>query len=346
VRIDPLTVDQLSSRVQETRPESSVSGAPYLTVSRVSSPGIVERAARAMAETSRQNTLDAYAGDWRPWWAFCATEGLDPLSPSEAVLVVYAKWLADERSMAPESIRRRLTGVLAGWRGADVDYRRNVTKPAREWIADYEAKLIQARMPTGRGQAPFASADFLRAIAATQPDTAAGRRNMAVVLLGFSVGGRRSELSYLDVADIQPGDNGGLYVQVRRSKSGARRVPVIRGKRAETCPVRAWERWRDSAGLTDGAALRRVDRHGNVGGRLSPAGVGAVVTRAAELADLELRLTGHSLRSGFATEARRAGHSVEQIADQGGWSRTSAALHRYIRRVDEWSNNPLEGIGL
>lgn len=32
-------------------------------------------------------------------------------------------------------------------------------------------------------------------------------------------------------------------------------------------------------------------------------------------------LTGHSLRAGLATEARRAGHTPEQIADQGGWRR-------------------------
>lgn len=39
-------------------------------------------------------------------------------------------------------------------------------------------------------------------------------------------------------------------------------------------------------------------------------------------------------------------HDVATIADQGGWARNSAALHRYIRIVDQWTDNPLAGIGL
>jgi integrase len=213
-------------------------------------------------------------------------------------------------------------------------------------VTGHERSLIEKELPTGRGQAPFASMAVLRAIGDTTPATISGTRDMAVVLLGFAIGGRRGELSALDVPDIQAGDDGGLYVYVRHSKSGVRRSPVIRGRFEATCPVRAWQRWADAASLGPGAAFRQVDRHGNVGGRLSPAGIGEVIGRTARRAGLDEKLTGHSLRSGFATESRRAGHSVEQIADQGGWTRTSAALHRYIRRVDEWANNPLEGIGL
>jgi len=76
------------------------------------------------------------------------------------------------------------------------------------------------------------------------------------------------------------------------------------------------------------------------------AAIGAVIPRAGERAGLDLRLTGHSVRAGLATEARRAGHDTATIADQGGWARTSTALQDYIRIGDRWTDNALAGIGL
>lgn len=329
--------------------EEHDSGPAYSKVSLVSDSGLSERAARIRAEHDRANTLTAYATDWRTWLAFCLDEHLDPLTVSHDALVVYAAWLGGAgpgARLAPESIRRRLTGVLAGWRDAGVDYPRHVTKAARRWVNGYADQLVAAGDPTGRGQAPAATVKMLRAITKATPDTVGGRRDVALVLLGFAIAARRSELAHLDTSDITSGDDGGLYVHVRRSKSGARRLAVPRGQHEPTCPVVAWHRWAEARGLHGGAAFRRVDRLDRVGGRLSPAAVGAVVTRAAQRAGVEVRLTGHSLRAGLATEARRAGHSVERICDQGGWKASSPAVYGYIRRVDEWTNNPLVGIGL
>jgi integrase len=104
--------------------------------------------------------------------------------------------------------------------------------------------------------------------------------------------------------------------------------------------VRAWHAWRSGAGISEGPAFRRVDRHGNVGEPpLSTTGVNQILTRAGVRADLPYPVTGHSLRSGFATEARRAGADDLAIADQGRWVRGSRALYEYIRRVDQWNDN-------
>jgi len=52
------------------------------------------------------------------------------------------------------------------------------------------------------------------------------------------------------------------------------------------------------------------------------------------------------LRSGLATEARRAGKRDDVIAAQGRWQPGSTALHRYFRQVDRWTNNALTNLGL
>jgi integrase len=331
--------------------------------------GLAEQAARPLTlaelagavktEHSRSNTEVAFRQDWAAWCAFVAAaarEGLavdrDRVDPD--ALVVFARWLAlggrmpdgsTRRPSSPATVRRRLTGVVAGWKAAGQVIPQGISSEARRWIKGHETQLIADRRPVGRGQAPALEVKHLRKlIEATDPRSLAGYRDRALLLLGFAIGARRSELAGLDVDDITEQAEG-LDVHVRQSKTGHRHVPVIPGQNPATCPVRAWRAWQQASGIVSGAALRSVDRHDKVRGRLSGEAVGEIVTRAGERAGIP-GLTGHSLRSGLATEARRAGHTVEQIADQGGWSRTSPALHGYIRNVDRWTDNVLAGIGL
>jgi site-specific recombinase XerD len=77
--------------------------------------------------------------------------------------------------------------------------------------------------------------------------------------------------------------------------------------------------WLASAGITDGAVFRRVDRHGCVHGQLSAQTVRVVVRDAATRAGLDAdRFAGHSLRAGLATAAAAAGVSERSIMAQAG----------------------------
>ncbi len=124
-------------------------------------------------------------------------------------------------------------------------------------------------------------------------------------------------------------------------------VAVPQGQHPDTCPVRAWRTWAQAADLvsaTDSPAFRRIDRWGHLHPTgLSPQAIGDILTRAGARADLPYRLTGHSLRAGMATEARRAGASDIAIADQGRWTRGSQALYSYLRRVDQFGHDNAAG---
>ena len=58
------------------------------------------------------------------------------------------------------------------------------------------------------------------------------------------------------------------------------------------------------------------------------------------------RWSGHSLRRGFATASRRAGHDLIRIGRHGGWADGSKVLYGYLEDVDRWEENPLIGVGL
>ncbi len=74
----------------------------------------------------------------------------------------------------------------------------------------------------------------------------------------------------------------------------------------------ALQDWLDAAGITEGVIFRRLWKQ-RVGPALSPASVGEIVQRRARLAGLKGDFGGHSLRSGFVTEASRRGVALPAI---------------------------------
>lgn len=304
-------------------------------------------AAVLVAEQERENSRLAREQDWKTWLAFCKKASEQPLTVSADVLVLYAAWLANDAQgpLAPASILRRLAGVLYGWRKSGLDYPRHVAEQARQVVDGHERRLHKQSRPVGRGQAPAIPLIDLQRICRALPDSIAGVRDRALILVGFGIAARRSELSHLEVSDVTE-DPRGIHVNVRYTKKRPRRPGVPYGDHEKTCPVTAWRAWLEVSGITDGPAFRQVDRHSRIGGRMSPRAVGDAITRAGENAKLGVRYTGHSLRSGLATEARLAGHDVVAIARQGGWAENSSSLYGYIRTVDKWTDNAVKGIGL
>ena len=104
----------------------------------------------------------------------------------------------------------------------------------------------------------FALAERIKAMVAASPDTLAGKRDRALVLLGFAGAFRRSELVALRVADVDE-SQAGLRVIVRHSKTdqegeGAT-VAIARG--AVVCPVKALREWLEAAGISNGSQVFR-----------------------------------------------------------------------------------------
>ena len=203
----------------------------------------------------------------------------------------------------------------------------------------------------------------LRAMVATcDPATEAGTRDRALLLLGFNIMARRSELAARDQGDIiDHGEEGiGVFIAFSKTDRDARGLGAgARREHEATCAVRALRAWTGllaSRGLACGALFRPVDRHGKIGGepstaakaatRLTGKGVDLIVRRRALLAGLSSDgdWGSHGLRAGAATAAYAAGAPVSSIAAQGRWSPKSTTLLSYIRAVDQWNDHPMKGL--
>ena len=155
----------------------------------------------------------------------------------------------------------------------------------------------------------------LEAMLATCDDTLEGRRDRALLCFGFASGGRRrSEIAAADMQDLRRiGPQGFIY---RLEHSKTQQAGVIASSTPDK-PIldrsaQALEAWLAAAEITEGAIFRRL-WNTRLGPPLSPAAVAEIVQRRARLAGLEGDFGGHSLRSGFVTEASRQGVPLAAI---------------------------------
>jgi integrase len=293
------------------------------------------------------NTLRSYAADWKVWEDYTAAVGIPLLATTTGALVGFVRWLETTRHAAPATIERRLTGAMVELRRYGAHPAPGAQARARQALGGYRRRLAEAGVTRGRGQAHPINLSDLRAVADQCPDTLTGRRDRSLLLIGFAIGARSSDLANLQATDLVAYPKG-LLATVRHGKStGDSPIPYF--QHPESCPVRAWQAWTAAAGIATGPAYRRINRHGQLSpAGLSPAAVNHALQRAGVRAGLTYSLTAHSLRAGLATELRQAQRTVHEheIADQGRWTRGSRALQQYFRTVDAWADTPLSRLGL
>jgi integrase len=311
---------------------------------------IDEAAPTYVAALAPDNTQQAYGHDWAWWLRFATATDLPPLTVSRGLLVAYVAWLAcyrsdDGRRFAISTIERRLTGTISGLRvrlGAEA-VPVGIGRDAYVAITRLRKRLASEGVILGRVKAPPMWPEQLaRVIECLPPDKLISRRDEAMLRIMFSTAMRTAETSALLAADMAV-ETRGLLVRIRDSKTGQRTAPLpYELHYPQLCPVRAWTSWRDAARLAaDSPAFPRMDRHGNLyPAAISAEAVGDRVTELAKRAGLEVRMTGHSLRRGHASTARRRGRDNTSIERSGGWSTGSRALAVYLEEEDSGRRRP------
>jgi site-specific recombinase XerD len=308
----------------------------------------VDRMERSIPE----NTRRAYTRQWEQFTAWCAAHGRTPLVATRETLTEYVSHLVDE-DKSPSTIEQAIAAIrtahrLAGHTGAPD------TEQARAVLRLHKRERAERGQRTRK--APAVTLAPLRAmVTALDTTTLAGLRDRALLVLGFAMMGRRSELAALRVEDFVFTEDG-VTVLVRTSKTdqeaAGAEVPLPYGSHASTCPVRtvrAWLAVLEENDLVDGPVFRRITRHGHLqDGGMSGAAVNErvkVLAKRAGVKGAEL-FTAHGLRAGAPTEAARRGVPVAHIAEHGRWSKSSPVVHEYVRAADAWRDNPMHGLGL
>ncbi|MEH0587408.1 site-specific integrase [Streptomyces sp. B21-106] len=348
---------------------SEIEARSYTPLSAVSNvtPPLSGAARDALAAGTADSTRRAYTGDWRTFTDWCAANNRTALPSTPETVVEYVAALTTTprprtgRPYSPSSIERAVAAIRTAHSAANLNP--PSTKGARIVLRGYRDRLARSKDPAAKARkAQPAVPSALRAMLATlDRDTLIGKRDAALLLLGYATAARVSELVALDLADAVETEHGVEASVYRKKIKAFTDSAVPYGSNPATCPVRALRALREAmteAGRTEGPLFVRVDRHGRIAppmyrhgqpigdqsGRLTAQAAAQVVERTAAAAGLEGQWSGHSLRRGFATAARKAGHDLVRIGRHGGWADGSRALLGYLEDSDRWEDNPVAGL--
>jgi integrase len=320
-------------------------------------------------------SLNAYLSDWQDFCLWCKEKNRQfiPANPHDVAdyledraknpwfgLSGKGKELKEKQPLKWNSLDRRLTAItkIHQYSGCEFSRKdpsiiRTMKGIKRVLSKEQTSQIVEER------KAPVLMAD-IRKMIDSLPDTLSGKRDRALLLIGFSGALRRSELAKIQKEHLQF-FNEGLVLLLPWSKTGMREVNIPYGSNPITCPVRSLQEWINSANIEKGSVFRAINKHGQIQpNALSCKSVVLIVTRnphiQALIKDAEDRkindttvvipdFGGHSLRAGFVTQAILNDVPEHSIMAHTGHKK-SDTLKKYIREVNKWKNNAAIKLGL
>ena len=331
------------------------------TLNHLAKEGMGENSLRALA--SDLGYLEAWAlaatGAALPWPApeglalkFVAHHLWDPAQreadpahgiPAEvAAALTGVGLLRSEGPHAPATVRRRLSSwsTLHRWRGLLGPFASPALRTAIRLAVRASAR------PRRRKSRRAVTRDILeKLLAVCGADRLADGRDRALLLVAFASGGRRrSEIAALRVEHCSeeppvardPADPNSprlpcLTIHLGRTKTtGAdddSRALLIGP------PVEALRTWLERADIAKGPIFRAIDRWGAIEERaLTPQAINLIVKKRCAMAGLDAQeFSAHGLRSGYLTEAARAGVPLPEAMQQ--------SQHRSVQQAASYYND-------
>lgn len=349
------------------------------------SAGVTARTRKARSE----NTLRAYDSDWAAFSGWCASTGTTgrtgrsgrsgrsalPASPQD--VAEYLAEAADARR--PDGGWAYTASTLSRWIAAINFVHRRAGLPCpggHELVQDFLAGLRRTRAQPPQRSKALSLTDLTTVLDRIEtrawPAAVIGRRDAALLLVGWASAGRRSEVAGLDRSDVTAHPADGLHLRIRVSKTdphaAGQVVAIPFGSQPTTCAacrVTAWlavlTAWDTGGRVAVMTELRRppTTRHVCHLDRLNrlnrvwpdtpdtPGPLFRAVTKAATIADRRIsgavvhgvlchRLEAAGLSAaGFGAHSLRAGFVTDAF-------RAGADAHAIMRQTRHRSPTTLE----
>jgi integrase len=214
-----------------------------------------------------------------------------------------------------------------------------------EWVRRFLSGLENEIGEPPKKKDPLTADLLLQSVATMPKKTLLQKRDRAIILLGFALAARRSEIASLNVADLRFSSKG-VVVMTRRSKTDRRgrgwerAVPKL--ATPELCAVRALRAWLRASGIKRGPVFRTFNHGTLLKNRIDPRDVARILKKVTD-GSLRGDFSGHSLRSGYITSAARAGASVPSIMQHTG-HKSVDVLMGYVRRAKLFDDTGLSQI--
>lgn len=299
----------------------------------------VEAAKSFIASQIADSTKRAYVSDFRQFKDWCDARGICAMPASPEVVATYLSFVANSGAKYA-TVSRRAAAINFAHISAGLD------TPTKSNLVSGALKGIRRTVGIAPVKKAPATAKKLLEMVRYCPLTLQGKRDKALLLLGFAGAFRRSELVALEVSDIAL-EPAGMKVTIRKSKTDqegkGQTIAISRGE--VFCPVVAVQEYLQAAGITEGAVFRPINKAGRAGSEsLRAQSVADVVKTYATRAGFSpAEFAGHSLRAGFLTSAAEAGANIFKMVEVSR-HRTFETVRGYVRSAELFKDHAGAGL--
>ena len=269
-----------------------------------------------------ENTLRAYRSDFKQYEAWCAKKKQPSLPATADLIAEYVDFMSAQNKSA--TIRRRINSL-----GTIFKLSKH-PDPTKEPEVVLALKRMHNKIGHQQRQATPLTKDILDQLLEQCDDGTRGLRDQVLLRLGYETMRRRSEICGFTFDDVTDIPRRGPAIRLVRSKTdqegASKLIPISKDL------IDLILRWQTHAKL-EGAILRSVDRHGNVGSQLNSSSICIILNRLfakTSVADHGARFSGHSFRVAAAIDLVESGASLEKIMLRGGWRSSDSAMN-YLR---------------
>jgi site-specific recombinase XerD len=304
----------------------------------------LDLAKELVKEELAASTREGYGRDFKQFSRWCTDRNVSPMPATPAVVAAYVAFLVRESRLRGATLSRRIAAIAWAHKIAGEPDPTTETDPHTRSAVRPLLRAARRRLGTETVNRKAAiTPDMLVAMLHLCPDTLAGKRDRALLSLGWAAALRRSELVALNVEDIEH-VAGGIHLHIRRSKTdqegAGQTIAVPDRARDRIRPVAALRAWLKAAKIKSGPLFLRINKGDRMQDQLDGGSIGLIVKRYAALAGLDVgTLGGHSLRAGFATSAAAVGASASEMANVTRHTDMNV-LFSYIRTVNLVADYP------
>ena len=294
--------------------------------------GLEDETLKNLRNSKAQNTLRAYASDFRHFKNFCIDNNVNYLPSDPRIISLYLTKLAKTSKFS--TLKRRIASisVIHKMKGHYLDTKHPIIIENLLGIKRVNGSNQKAKKPILINDLKL----IINVIDETKQVNKRKIRDKAIILVGFSGGFRRSELVNIEYEDIEF-VNEGVKIVIKRSKTDqsgegmTKAIPYFDNK--SFCPVISLKNWIDNSEAKSGKIFDISDKS-----------VALIIKKYASLAGLDPnKYGGHSLRSGFATSTAESGAEERNIMAMTG-HKTTQMVRRYIQEANLFKNNALNKI--
>ena len=323
------------------------------------SPAMIEQGLHTAVLSSAlaTNTRIAYEKGWCRFTDYCTEEHIaDPLSVSPDTVARFLAQLATKP--------RQRSGTVLHARGAQAGlsmgtvtlYKSAINKkytdagkssPTNHPLVRATLKGLARLKGTACRRVEALREYHIQAMLSQCADTTIGRRDAAIIALGFAGALRRSEicnLTFEDVEFLEPteGAKQCMFLTIRHSKTDqqgrGQKIAILDGRAIR--PVHRLQVWLNASGITYGPLFQTMKRGGHVQGKpLHHSDIPRIVKYYASRIGLNPKdVAGHSLRAGFVTSAAVHHARLDKIMAVTRHT-NPATVMQYIRDADSFTDH-------